>query len=343
MNQYVGLDVSLEETKIHVLDEAGGRVWRGKCASHPDELETTICKHAPGAVRIGLETGPLTTWLWTELSKRRLPMVCLDARQAQRALDMRANKTDANDADGLAHLVRAGWYKEVRVKSRDAMLSKAVSAARRQLLDISTNLSNQVRGLMKTFGLVVPKGKGRIFEANVRRLLDEEHALAAVVLPLLEAWCAIRNRAAELDRLLLRKVRDDANCRRLMTAPGIGAVVAASYVAAIESPANFKHARDVGAWVGLTPRRFQSGEMDYDGHISRRGDERLRALLYEAATVILTRVRSASALRSWALALKKRLGFKRAAVALARKLAVVLHVMWKTRKNFDPNHRRAGA
>ena len=129
------------------------------------------------------------------------------------------------------------------------MLSKAVSAARRQLLDISTNLSNQVRGLMKTFGLVVPKGKGRIFEANVRRLLDEEHALAAVVLPLLEAWCAIRNRAAELDRLLLRKVRDDANCRRLMTAPGIGAVVAASYVAAIESPANFKHARDVGAWV----------------------------------------------------------------------------------------------
>jgi len=153
------------------------------------------------------------------------------------------------------------------------MLSKAVSAARRQLLVISTNLSNQVRGLMKTFGLVVPKGRGRIFA----------------------------QRAAELDRLLLRKVRDDANCRRLMTAPGIGAVVAASYVAAsyvaaIESPANFKHARDVGAWVGLTPRRFQSGEMDYDGHISRRGDERLRALLYEAATVILTRVRSASAL-----------------------------------------------
>ena len=125
MNQYVGLDVSLEETKIHVLDEAGGRVWRGKCASHPDELETAICKHAPGALRIGLETGPLTTWLWTELSKRRLPMVCLDARAAQRALDMRANKTDANDAEGLAHLVRAGWYKEVRVKSRDAMLSKA--------------------------------------------------------------------------------------------------------------------------------------------------------------------------------------------------------------------------
>ena len=185
----------------------------------------------------------------------------------------------------------------------------------------------------------MPKGKGRICEANVRGLLDQEHALAAVVLPLLEAWCAIRNRAAELDRLLLRKVRDDANCR-LMTARHRRRR-RCLLVAAIESPANFKHARDVGAWVGLTPRRFQSGEMDYDGHISRRGDERLRALLYEAATVILTRVRSASALRSWALALKKRLGFKRAAVALARKLAVVLHVMWKTGKNFDPNHRLA--
>ncbi len=182
MNQYVGLDVSLEETKVHVLDEAGGRVWRGKCASHPDELESTICKHAPGAVRIGLETGPLTTWLWTV---------------GELALALRQE----------TYRPRAGWYKEVRVKSRDAMLSKAVSAARRQLLDISTNLSNQVRGLMKTFGLVLPKGKGRIFEANVRGLFDEEHALAAVVLPLLEAWCAIRNRAAELDRLLVRKVR----------------------------------------------------------------------------------------------------------------------------------------
>ena len=152
------------------------------------------------------------------------------------------------------------------------MLSKAVAAARRQLLDISTNLSNQVRGLMKTFGLVVPKGKGRIFEANVRGLLDQEHALAAVVLPLLEAWCAIRNRAAELDRLLLRKVRDDANCRRLMTAPGIGAaVVAASYVAAIESPANLRSTRATwGPGPGSRPGGSSRAEMDYDGHISRR-------------------------------------------------------------------------
>jgi len=192
MKQYVGLDVSLEETKMHVVDETGVRVWRGKCPSHPDALEATLRKHAPHAERIGLETGPLTTWLWTELTRRGLPMVCLDARHAQRALDMRANKTDANDAEGLAHIVRAGWYKEVRVKSHDAMLSKALVAARDQLLGISTALSNQVRGVMKTFGLVVPKGAGRIFEANVRGRLEGEDALAAIVLPLLESWRALR-------------------------------------------------------------------------------------------------------------------------------------------------------
>jgi transposase len=190
MKQYVGLDVSLEETKIHVLDETRARVWRGKCPSHPDPIEAAIRKHAPDAERIGLETGSLTTWLWTELTKRGLPMVCLDARHAKAALDMRANKNDANDAEGLAHIVRAGWYKEVRVKSRDAMLSKALIAARNQLLGISTSLSNEIRGVMKTFGLVVPKGAGRIFETNLRRLLGGEGALAAVLMPLLQSWRA---------------------------------------------------------------------------------------------------------------------------------------------------------
>ena len=335
MKQYVGLDVSLEETKIHVLDETGARVWRGTCPSHPDPLEAVLRKHAPHVERIGIETGPLTTWLWTDLVGRGLPMVCLDARHAKKALDMRINKTDANDADGLAHIVRSGWYKEVRVKSRDAMLSKTLVAGRDQLLQISTGLSNQIRGVMKTFGLVVPKGGGKVFEANVRRLLADEDVLAAVVMPVLEAWRAVRSRTAELDRLLQRRVRDDADCRRLMTAPGVGAVVAASYVAAIESPDNFKRSRAVGAWLGLTTSSYRSGEAEYNGHISRRGDARLRSLLYEAATVILTRVRETSALRSWGLALRKKVGFKRASVAVARKLAVILHAMWKSGADFD--------
>jgi transposase len=329
MGQYVGLDVSLETTKVHVLDEQGKRV--GTCVTHPTAIEATIRQHAPEAVRIGLETGPLTTWLWQALTEVGLPMACLDARQA--ALNMKINKTDDNDAEGLAHLVRSGWYREVRVKSREAMLTRSLLGARTQLLGIVTDLSNQIRGLLKT--LVVPKGAGKIFEANVRRLLEGEPAVAAIILPLLESWRAVRVRAAELDRQLLAAAREDRACRRLMTAPGVGAVVAASFVAAIETPEAFRRSRDVGAWIGLTPRRYQSGEVDYDGHISRRGDARLRSLLYEAATSILTHVHADSTLRSWGLALKKRLGFKRAAVALARKLAVILHAMWKTGTNFD--------
>jgi transposase len=336
MGQYVGLDVSLDETKVHVLDEQGRRVWRGSCASTPEAIEVTIRKHAPDAVRIGLETGPLTTWLWQALTDAGLPMVCLDARQAKAALNMRINKTDDNDAEGLAHLVRSGWYREVRVKSREAMLVRSLLGARTQLLGMVTDLSNQIRGLMKTFGLVVPKGAGKIFEANVRRLLEGEALVAGVVLPLLESWRAVRARAADLDRQLLSVVRGSATCRRLMTIPGIGAVVAASFVAAVETPENFTTSRAVGAWIGLTPRRYQSGQVDYDGHISRRGDARLRALLYEAATAMLTRVQGESELRRWGLALKKRLGFKRAAVALARKMAVILHAMWKNGADFDP-------
>jgi transposase len=188
---------------------------------------------------------------------------------------------------------------------------------------------------MKTFGLVVPKGKGGAFEKNVRALLAGETAIAAVILPLLEAWRVVRARTAELDRRLIASVRQSVVCRLLMTMPGIGAVTAASYAAAVETPGAFARSRNVGAWVGLTPRRFQSGEVDYEGHISRRGDGRLRALLYEAATVLLTRVRADSVLRRWGLALKKRLGFKRAATAPARKMAVVLHAMWKSGTAFD--------
>jgi transposase len=298
--------------------------------SHPVAIEATIRRHAPEVVRIGLEIGPLTTWLWQALTDAGLPMVCLNARQAKAALNMRINRTDDNDAEGLAHLVRSGWYREV--KGREAMLVRSLLGARTQLLGIVTNLCNQIRGLMKTFG----KGAGKVFEANVRRLLEDEAAVAAIVVPLLDSWRAVRAQAANLDRQLLSVVRENADCRRLMTIPGVGAIVATSFVAAVETPENFTTSRTVGAWIGLTPRRYQSGEVDYDGHISRRGDARLRALLYEAATVLLTRVRSESRLRRWGLALKKRLGFKRAAVAVARKIAVVMHAMWKKGTDFEP-------
>lgn len=341
MDQYIGLDVSLKETAISIR-QGGKRIWRGKCASDPKLLAEMIRKHAPHAKRVVFETGPLSTWFYHALIDEGVPAICIEARHAQKVLNETLNKTDANDADGLAQLAEAGFYKPVRVKAFDSMLTRTLVTARNQLLNISTQLSNQIRGVMKTFGLIVPKGTGRVFDGHVRKLLDGNDGLAMIIMPLLDAWYGIRLRAADLDRQLVAAARQSRAAKLLMTIPGIGAVTAVSYVAAIEDPDNFKTSRSVGAWLGLTTRRYQSGEVDYDGHISRRGDSYLRGLLYEAATVILTRTSASneSSLKSWGLKLRERLGFKRAAVALARKLAVIMHSMLKTGEGFN---RLAGA
>jgi transposase len=335
MDQYVGLDVSLKQTWISVRQNRK-RIWRGKCLSHPRAVADAIRQHAPNAVLVVFETGALATWFHHALTAQGLPAVCIDARHAKAALDTAPNKTDANDADGLALLAEAGFFREVRVKSWEAMPVRTLVGGRAQLIALSNDLSNQIRGIMKTFGLVVPKGGGRSFETNVRALLEGQAALAGSVLPLLEAWRAVRVQTAKLDRQLVAVARKSPACRLLMTVPGVGTITALSDTTMIEDPANFANSRAVGAFVGLTTRSYQSGEVDYDGHISRRGDKHVRALLYEAATVVLTRVRSDSALRRWGLKLKEKVGFKRAAVAVARKLAVLLHALWRDGRVFDP-------
>lgn len=334
MEEYIGLDVSLKDTAISVRRN-GKRVWRGKCASDPQLLAAVIRERAPKAKRVVFETGPLSVWFYHELTAQGVPAICIDARHANAALNMATNKTDANDADGLAHLAEVGFYKAVRVKDSNSMLTRTLVGARGQLIKIVTDLSNQIRGLMKYFGLIVPKGAGRVFEAHVRRLLASNGMLEQIIVPLLEAWCSIRTRAAELDRQLVATARTSTSCRLLMSIPGVGAVTAATFTAAIGAPENFKTSRAVGAWLGLTTRRYQSGEVDYDGHISRRGDKYLRVLLYEAAGVILTRAQADSALRRWGLKLRERIGFKRAAIAVARKLAVIMHTMLKTGQLFE--------
>src|SRR6201987_2462736 len=261
MDEYIGLDVSLKETAISVRRE-GKRGWGGKCASDPQLLAELVRKHAPHAKRVVFETGPLSVWFFHALTAEGLPAICIDARHAKAALDMAANKTDANDADGLAHLAEVGFFREVRVKGYGSMLTRTLVASRTRLVQITTELSNQIRGVMKTFGLLVPAGKGSTFEKHVRSLLANQDALASIVLPMLEAWRGIRVRASELGRQLVRDARQSRACRILMSIPGIGAITATAFTTAIERPDNFKKSRSVGAWVGLTTRRYQSGEVD---------------------------------------------------------------------------------
>jgi len=336
MEQYVGLDVSQKITHLCIVASDGKVVWRGQCASTPEDIARTIKARAPQVVRIGLESGPLSTWHWHALTTMGLPVVCLDARHAQAALSLQVNKTDRNDAEGLAQIVRMGWYREVSVKSMESHTVRAMLGVRAQLIGMRTNVMNQIRGTLKTFGVVLGKEKGstRAFEQQVQVIARRGGLLGDLLQTLLAVLRNLKQQLLTLDRRASTFSKQQAACRHLMTVPGVGVLTAIAFVTAVDNPARFRKSRSVGAYLGLTPRQYQSGEKDVTGHISRCGDPLVRSYLYEAASVLLTRVGRWSALKAWGLRLAKRVGMKKARVAVARKLAVILHRMWITGEEF---------
>lgn len=237
---YAGLDVSLDSTAVCVVDDTGGVVWRGKCPTEPKAIATTLAERAPALVRAGLETGQLSNWLTLALRRVRVPIVCLDARHAKAALAMRINKTDANDALGLAQVVRTGWYREVAVKGMAAQELGMLLVARAQLITQRQAIANTIRGLLKTFGLTIPRGSKGLFEGRVRAAAEGNDALLAILEPLLAAWRALRERAGLLDSHINARAKTDAVARRLMTVPGVGVVVALAYTAVIDEPGRFR-------------------------------------------------------------------------------------------------------
>ena len=264
-----------------------------------------------------------------------LPVICIDARHAKAALKMQINKSDRNDAVGIARIMQCGWYKEVRVKDLDSHAIKALLVSRALLVKIKRDLENQIRGLLKNLGLVIGRAKMNVFAVRAAELIEDRPELAAAVGPLLKAREAIEQQIADFDRKVMRLARNDAQVRRFMTAPGVGAITALCFLATIDDPTRFKRSRSVGAYVGLTTRRYASGEIDWTGRISKCGDKMLRSYLYEAANVLLTRVAKWSALKAWGVRLAKRSGLRKAKVAVARKLAVILHRMWVDGTEFN--------
>jgi transposase len=328
MEYYVGLDVSLKQTSICVVDQTGSVVREGVVDSDPEAIAGFVRAKAPGVVRIGIETGPTTTWLWTELKRLDLPVICIDARHAKAVLKMQINKSDRNDAAGIARIMQTGWFKEVRVKDLDSHAVRALLASRALLVKIKRDLENQVRGLLKNLGLVIGRAKFNVFAVRAEELIEGRPELVAAVRPLLKARHAIEQQVDDLDRKVRKLARYDAQVRKFMTAPGVGPITALCFKATIDDPARFKRSRSVGAYVGLTSRRHASGEVDWSGRISKCGDAMLRMYLFEAAGVLLTRVQKWSALKAWGTRLVKRNGLRKAKVAVARKLAVILHRMW---------------
>ena len=334
MELYVGMDVSLKETSICVVDGKGEIVSEGTVISEPAAIAAFIKAKARNAVRIGLETGPTTTWLWHELRALGLPVICIDARHAKAALSMQINKSDRNDAVGLARIMQCGWYKEVQVKSMACHEVRAVLNSRAQLVKIKRDLENQIRGLLKNLGLIIGKAGGNVFQRRAEELVGEHHLLQEAVRPLLGVREIVRREIAGLTRKLLAMARDNDESRRLMTVPGIGAINALAFCAAIDDPSRFRRSRSVGAYFGLTPRRHASGEVDWSGRIPKCGDAMVRTYLFEAAGVLLTRVPRWCKLKAWGHRLWKRIGFKKAKIAVARKLAVILHRMWRDGTDF---------
>ena len=299
MTYFVGLDVSQKITAICVVDDTGRRLWRGQCPTIPEQISILVRRHAGDDARIGIETGAMTPWLVHELRNLGLEIVCLDARHARAALKMQINKTDQNDAEGLAQIVRTGWYRSVHVKSFESHRLRALLGARTQLVGMTTRLSNHIRGVLKTFGLLPGAMRGLPFDRKVEALILDHSDIALIVRPMLVAWRQVREQIGVFDKAIRVLVKSNSACRLLMSVPGIGVLSALAYVSTVEDPGRFGRSRSVGAHLGLTPRQYQSGEVDRSGRISRCGDTLARTLLYEAAVVILTRLKRASSLKDW--------------------------------------------
>lgn len=335
MKQYVGLDVSQKETSVCVVNEMGTIIFEGRAKSDPGALTALLRKHAPHAERIGFETGAMASWLWHELRRVDLPVVCIDARHAHAALSTRINKSDRNDARGLAELVRVGWYREVKIKSEESQRIRSILVARSRLVGVRRDIENQVRSMIKEYGLLFRRAIGLQFRRQVIALLGAGHQLRAVIEPLLLIHEQVCEQQSKFDDEVRRLAKSDETTRRLMTVPGVGVVTALTFRHTIDEPSRFRSAASVGAYLGLTPRRNQSGETDTTGKISRWGDGLLRAYLFEAATVLLHRTKKWSSLKAWGIKLAKRIGIKKAKVAIARKIAVILHCIWVDGTSFE--------
>ncbi|HEV2126599.1 MAG TPA: IS110 family transposase [Chloroflexota bacterium] len=320
MEHYAGLDVSLELTSVCVVDAQGQVVREVKVASEPEALILFLCGEDFKIARIGLEAGPLSQWLHAGLVTAGFEAVLLETRHVKAALSAMTVKTDRRDARGIAQLLRLGWYRPVHAKSASAQ-GKLIQG---KLLDIESG----IRGVLRGFGLKVgPISRGR-FDARIRDLVEGQAMLETVVGSMLAARTALQAEFARLHRALLALVRADPVCHQLMSVPGVGAVVAITFKSGVDDPGRFRRSRDVGPHFGLTPRKYQSGEIDVTGSISKVGDRMVRTALYEAASVMLSRTVRMSPLKSWAMAVARRRGSKKARVALARKLGVILHRMW---------------
>lgn len=334
MGYYAGLDLSMETTAVCVVDETGRKVHAESVQSTPEAICAALGR-VGGVERAVIETGRMSGAICLGLKSLGVPIVCIDARQAHQSLKaMRANKTDPHDAAGLAQIARTGFFKAVHVKSASAQGVRCVLTARAHLVNERVRLDNMVRGLCIAFGLKVGAGQGQAF---VERAMSATQipGLGEAVTALLAVRDALLDQIRALDRRLARAAKASDACQVLMSIPGVGVQTATAFIAAVDDGNRFQRSRTIGAYFGLVPRRHQSGETEWTGRITKQGDAMVRKLLYEAANSILTRSKRSFALKTWALKVARRRGLRKARVALARRLAVIMHAMLRDGTVFE--------
>ena len=336
MQVFIGFDISLQSTHICAVDADGNIIREGVAASDVSALDIWLRTHGKlwEIKRIVFETGQLSTYFYHGL-RSSWPVTCIDARHAHGTLKAQRIKTDKNDARGLAQLARTGWYKATHVKSDNGQALRAVVGGRKQLVTMRLDMENHIRGVLKTFGIKLGAVTAAGFTAKVKAAVAQKDSLLKdMTFCLLTARDAVLTQQKVLDKRCASICRIDAVCKRLMTIPGVGVITALTYKAEIDDPLRFRKSRDVGVHIGLTPRKYASGEVDRSGGISKCGNGALRTLLFEASVTMLTRSGRWSRLKAWGVRLAKRSGFKVASTAVARKLAVIMHRMWIDGTNF---------
>ncbi|MEZ5922885.1 MAG: IS110 family transposase [Hyphomicrobiaceae bacterium] len=334
MQFFVGLDVALETTSVCVIDERGIIIKEGKVESHPQNIARFVRHQGRKIEHVGLEAGQLSEWLYAGLTKDGFRVTVMESRHVRAAFAAMTVKTDRNDARGIAQLVRLGWFKSVHVKTLDCQQTRAVLNARQFLIDKITAIENCMRASLRNFGLKMGQVSRRTFAPRARELADGHECLEVIIESLLRVRDVLVSELHKIDKKLLDAARSDPITRMLMTAPGVGVIVALTFRSAVDDPDRFSSVKSIGPWLGLTPRRYQSGQTDRVGHITKAGDAAVRTALYEAATTLLGRTTRWSSLKAWGVRLAARGGIKKARVAVARKLAVILLGMWKTSTPF---------
>jgi transposase len=336
MEHYAGIDVSLEYSSVCVVDASGKIIREAKVASEPEALIAWFASLGFDLGRIGLEAGPLSQWLFAAMQEAGLAVELLETRHVRKAFEAMPVKSDRNDARGIAQLMRLGWFRPVHCKSMGAQETRAVLTARKLVQSKLRDIENHLRGLLRGFGLKVGKTTNRSFGTRIRELVTNHASLAMTAEALLSVHAVLLREFNAFEKRVRSMARCDAKARLLMSTPAVGPIVALTYASAIDDPARFKSSKRVGAHFGLTPKRYQSGETDYTGRISKIGDSSVRTALYEAAHIMLTKpVKGCSALKSWAMRIARRAGMSKAKVALARKLAVIMHRMLVDGKPFN--------